>query len=304
MRVAVTGGTGFIGQALIRALRERGNSVIALSRDIFRAKEILGDGIELVHWEAGGRPGPWEGELSRSDAVVNLAGEAIFKKRWNTGYKSRIWRSRVDGTQQLIAAIARQTQRPRILINASAIGFYGPRGGEPIDENGPPGTDFLAQMVQAWEAEAEKAEPLGLRVVRLRIGVVLDKDGGALAQMLPPFKIFLGGWAGNGTQYFSWIHRQDLVRIMLHVLDHDHLRGVVNATAPQPLTNKDFSIALGRALHRPVWAPVPAFALKLLLGEAAYVILTGQNVLPKAITAAGYRFVHLELGEALESILH
>jgi uncharacterized protein (TIGR01777 family) len=304
MRVAVTGGTGFIGQALIRALRERGDSVIALSRDIFRAKEILGDGIELVHWEAGGRSGPWEGELSRSDAVVNLAGEGIFKKRWDTGYKSRIWRSRVDGTRQLIAAIARQTQQLRIFINASAIGFYGPRGSEPIDEHGPPGTDFLAQMAQAWEAEAEKAEPLGLRVIRLRIGVVLDNDGGALAQMLPPFKIFLGGWAGNGTQYFSWIHRQDLVRIMLHVLDHDHIRGAVNATAPQPVTNKDFSIALGRALHRPVWAPVPALALKLLLGEAAYVVLTGQNVLPKAITAAGYRFVHPELGEVLESILH
>ena len=304
MRVAVTGGTGFIGQALIRALRERGDSVIALSRDIFRAKEILGDGIELVHWEAGGRSGPWEGELSRSDAVVNLAGEGIFKKRWDTGYKSRIWRSRVDGTRQLIAAIGRQTQRPRIFINASAIGFYGPRGSEPIDEHGPPGTDFLAQMAQAWEAEAEKAEPLGLRVIRLRIGVVLDNDGGALAQMLPPFKIFLGGWAGNGTQYFSWIHRQDLVRIMLHVLDHDHIRGAVNATAPQPVTNKDFSIALGRALHRPVWASVPAPALKLLIGEAAYVILSGQNVLPKAITTAGYRFVHPELGEALESILH
>ena len=210
----------------------------------------------------------------------------------------------MEGTRQVIAAIARQTQRPRILINASAIGFYGPRGGEPIDENGPPGTDFLAQMTQAWEAEAEKAEPLGLRVIRLRIGVVLDKDGGALAQMLPPFKMFLGGWAGNGTQYLSWIHRQDLVRIMLHVLDHDHLRRAVNATAPQPVTNKDFNIALGRALRRPVWAPVPAFALKLLLGEAAYVILTGQNVLPKAITADGYRFVHPKLGEALESILH
>src|SRR5437879_7891844 len=200
MRVAVTGGTGFIGQALVRALRARGDSVIALSRDIFRAKEILGDGIELVHWEAGGRPGPWEGELSRSNAVVNLAGEGIFKKRWNADYKSRIWSSRVDGTRQLIAAIARQTQRPRILINASAIGFYGPRGGEPIDENGPPGTDFLAQMTQAWEAEAEKAEPLGLRVVRFRMRVDLAKDGAALAQMLPAVTFVLGGWASTGTQ--------------------------------------------------------------------------------------------------------
>ena len=304
MRVAITGGTGFIGRALIRALRERGDSVIALSRDIFRAKEILGDGIELVHWEAGGHPGPWEGEISRSAAVVNLAGEGIFRKRWDTGYKSRIWRSRVDGTRQIVEAIGRQQQRPRIFINASAIGFYGPRGGEPIDENGSPGSDFLGQMAQAWEAEAEKAEPLGLRVVRLRIGVVLDKDGGALAQMLPAFKLFLGGRAGHGRQYFSWIHRQDLVRIMLHVLDHDHIGGAVNATAPQPVTNKNFSVALGRALHRPVCAPVPAFALKLLLGEAAYVILTGQNVLPKAITAAGYRFVHPGLDKALEAILH
>jgi uncharacterized protein (TIGR01777 family) len=303
MRVAITGGTGFIGRALIPALRERGDSVIALSRDIFRAKEVLGDGVELVHWEASGRPGPWEGELTRADAVVNLAGEGIFAERWSPAFKARIWNSRVDGTRQIVEAIGRQQQRPRILINGSAIGFYGARGDESLDEDGTGGSDFLGQMAQAWEAEAAKAEPLGLRVVRLRIGVVLEKDGGALAQMLPPFKMFLGGWAGNGRQWFSWIHREDVVRIILYALDHGAVRGAVNATAPQPATNKEFSSALGRALHRPSWAPAPAIALKLLLGEAAYVILTGQNVLPKAITAAGYCFTHPRLDKALESIL-
>jgi hypothetical protein len=303
MRVAVTGATGFIGRALVPALRARGDSVIALSRDIFRAKEILGDGIELVHWEAGGRPGPWEGEISRSDAVVNLAGEGIFKQRWHAAFKARIWSSRVDGTRQIVEAIGRQQQRPGILVNASAIGVYGPRGDEPLDESGAPGHDFLAQMVQAWEAEAAKADPLALRVVRLRIGVVLAKDGGALAQMLPPFRLFLGGWMGSGRQYFSWIHRDDVVGIILYALDHDDIHGVINVTAPQPVTNKAFSIALGRALRRPALVPVPAFALRLMLGEAAEVILSGQHVVPKAITVVGYRFRHPELAGALQSIL-
>ena len=304
MRVAVTGGTGFIGQAVIRALRERGDSVIALSRDIFRAKEILGDCIELVHWEAGGRPGPWEGEISRSDAVVNLAGESIFAKRWDSAYKSRIWSSRVEGTRQIVEAIGRQQQRPGILINASAIGVYGARGDEPLDESEAPGHDFLAQMVQAWELETAKAEALGLRVVRLRTGVVLEKGGGALAQMLPPFKMFLGGWMGTGQQYLSWIHRDDIVGIILYGLTHTPVRGTVNATAPNPVTNKQFSLALGRALHRPVLLPVPAFALRVMLGEAAEAILSGQNVVPKAITAAGYQFKYPELPGALQSILH
>jgi len=304
MRIAVTGGTGFIGQALIRTLRECGDSVIALSRDIFRAKEILGDGIDLVHWEAGGRPGPWEGEISRSDAVVNLCGEGIFSRRWDAAFKARLWRSRVDGTRQIIEAIGRQPQRPRILINASAIGVYGARGPEALDESAPAGQDFLAQMVLAWEAEAAKAEALGLRVVRLRTGVVLEKSGGALAQMLAPFKMFLGGWMGTGRQYLSWIHRDDIVGIILYSLTHPPIHGPVNATAPHPATNKEFSLALGRALHRPVLLPVPAFALRILLGEAAHTVLSGQNVVPKAITAAGYQFKYPELGGALHSILH
>jgi uncharacterized protein (TIGR01777 family) len=304
MRIAVMGGTGFIGPALIRALREQGHSVIALSRDIFRAKEILGDGIDLVHWAAGERPGPWETEITRADAVVNLAGEGIFAKRWDSAYKSRIWSSRVEATRQIVEAMGRQHQRPRILINASAIGFYGPRGDESLDEKSLPGSDFLGQMVQAWEAEALKAEALGLRVVRLRIGVVLEKDGGALLRMVLPFRMFMGGRIGTGRQYISWIHREDLVRIILYALDHDHVHGAVNATAPRPVTNKEFTTVLARTLHRPSWAPVPGLALKLLLGEAADVILTGQHVLPKTITAAGYQFKHPELAAALQSILH
>jgi hypothetical protein len=209
----------------------------------------------------------------------------------------------VDGTRQIVEAIGRQQQRPGILVNASAIGVYGPRGDEPLDESGAPGHDFLAQMVQAWEAEAAKADPLALRVVRLRIGVVLAKDGGALAQMLPPFRLFLGGWMGSGRQYFSWIHRDDVVGIILYALDHDDIHGVINVTAPQPVTNKAFSIALGRALRRPALVPVPAFALRLMLGEAAEVILSGQHVVPKAITVVGYRFRHPELAGALQSIL-
>ena len=303
MRVAVTGGTGFIGRALIQSLRDWGDSVIVLSRDIFRAKEILGDGIHLVHWEAGGPPGPWQDELSQADAVVNLAGENLFGKRWDAAQKARIWNSRVHATQQIVEVMARQVPRPRVLINASAIGYYGPRDSEPLDETASPGIDFLANMVRAWEAEAEKAEALGVRVVRLRTGVVLEKDGGALAQMLPPFKMFLGGWMGSGRQYISWIHRKDLVGIVLHALTQTQVSRAVNATAPHPVTNKEFTAALGRALRRPSWAPVPAFVLRAMLGEAAEVILAGQNVLPKAITAAGYRFYYPDLGKALQSIV-
>lgn len=303
MRVAVTGGTGFIGRALIRALRERGDSVIALSRDIFRAKEILGDGIELVHWNALGGPSPWKHEISMADAVVNLAGESIFAKRWDSAYKSLIWSSRVDGTRMIVEAMGREPRRPGILINASAIGVYGASGPDPLDESAPAGEDFLAQMVRAWELETAKAEALGLRVVRLRTGVVLERSGGALAQMLPPFKMFLGGWMGNGRQYLSWIHRDDLVGIILFGLTHRQLHGPVNTTAPHPVTNKEFSQALGRVLHRPVLFPVPAFALRIMLGEAANVILSGQNVLPKAVTDAGYQFKYPELTGALQSIL-
>jgi uncharacterized protein (TIGR01777 family) len=304
MRVAVTGGTGFIGQPLVHRLRQEGHSVIVLSRDIFRAKEILGDGIELVHWEAGMSSGPWESEVNRADAIVNLAGEGIFAKRWSPAFKARIWNSRVYGTRQIVEAIGRRTHRPRVLINASAIGFYGSRGDEPVDEEGPPGTDFLAKMVQAWEAEAQTSESLGVRVVCLRIGVVLADDGGALAQMLPAFKLGLGGRMGSGQQYMSWIHRDDVVGIMLFALNHDQFQGIFNATAPHAVTNTEFSSALGHALHRPALLPMPAFALRLLLGEVAYVILTGQHVVPKAVTAAGYGFTYPRLDSALQSILH
>jgi uncharacterized protein (TIGR01777 family) len=303
MRVAVTGGTGFIGRALVRRLQEEGHSVIVLSRDIFRAKELLGDGIELVHWEAGGPPGPWERELEGVDAIVNLAGENIFAKRWSPAFKAQIWNSRVHGTRQIVKAIARQHSRPRVLINASAIGFYGARGDEPVDEKASRGADFLAQLVQAWEAEAEKAESFGLRVVCVRIGVVLERGGGALARMLPAFRLGLGGPIGSGGQYMSWIHRDDVVGIMLFALNHGALNGIFNATAPEPITNKEFSTSLGRALHRPAWLPVPASALNLLLGEAAYVVLTGQRVVPKAITAAGYEFLYPQVNQALQAIV-
>jgi hypothetical protein len=208
----------------------------------------------------------------------------------------------VEGTRQLVEAMGRLHQRPRILINASAIGYYGSHGDEALDEDTSPGSDFLSRLVVAWEAEAAKAVGLGVRVVLPRIGIVLERDGGALARMLPPFKMFVGGWLGDGMQYFSWVHRDDVIGIILYALGQDRLQGAVNATSPQPVTNKDFCVALGRALNRPCWAPVPAFALRLLVGEAADFLLTGQKVLPKAITTAGYLFRHPEINEALQSI--
>lgn len=303
MRVAVTGGTGFIGRALVRALRGRSDSVAALARDPARAKSVLGEGIAAVRWEAGGAPGPWREDLARADAVVNLAGEGVMARRWTAAQKARIVSSRVGGTQQLVETIARSEKRPRVLINASAVGYYGPRGDEPVDEMAPPGQDFLAKMVVDWEAEAVKAEADGVRVVRLRTGIVLERDGGALAQMIPPFKLFLGGPLGSGRQYFPWVHRDDVVGIILYAIEHPEVRGAINATAPYPVTNREFCAALGRALGRPSWAPVPAFVLRLMIGEAAYVILTGQNAVPAAITAAGYRYKYPDLDEALRSIV-
>jgi uncharacterized protein (TIGR01777 family) len=303
--VTVTGASGLIGRALVTELRdEHGAEVTVLSRDPSRAREALG--VEAVGWDPIGEPAPMQA-LTGADAVVHLAGENVAQ-RWSKQAKRAILESRVTGTRNLLAgleAIDRSEigQRPQTLISGSAVGYYGPHGEEPLDEDSPPGNDFLAETCVAWEAEAQKAAALGMRVVLVRTGVVLDRNGGALKRMLPPFQIGVGGPVAGGAQYMSWIHREDLVGMIQAALEDERWSGPVNGTAPEPVSNREFSRALGRALHRPSLLPVPGFALGLLYGEMAEIVTTGARVMPAKALVLGYDFRHPELDEALRSAL-
>lgn len=302
MKVVVTGSTGFIGAPLCRELTNAGHEVVALSRNAASARKAFGTGIKVVGWD------PATGEIPLSaidgaDAIVNLAGESIAAGRWTRERKERILASRIQAVRGLVETTRRAANPPKVMVNASAIGFYGPHGDEEIREDDPPGDDFLARVCVAWEAEAKKAEALGLRVVLVRIGVVLGEGGGALAQMLTPFKLFAGGPIGTGRQWFSWIHRDDVIGIIRLALEHEEVRGPINATGPQPLTMRDFARTLGRVLGRPSWLPVPAFILRAALGDMADMLLTGQRVLPAKATAAGYRFRFETAEAALRDVL-
>jgi uncharacterized protein (TIGR01777 family) len=299
MRVTLTGATGRIGTKLVHALRERGDEVTVLSRHPDRARDALG--VEAVAWDPEAGPAPAEA-LARRDGVIHLAGEDVAQ-RWTGAVKERILRSRELGTRNLVAGLRAAEPRPAALVSSSAVGWYGPHGDEVLTEAAPAGDDFLAQVCVAWEREAAAAEELGVRVVRVRTGVVLDKEGGALAKMLPFFKLGGGGPVAGGGQYMSWIHVDDLAAVYLAALDGGDWSGAVNATAPEPVTNKAFSKALGRALHRPAVAPVPGLAVKALYGEMAQIVVNGQRVVPERTRALGFRFAHPELDEALRSAL-
>jgi uncharacterized protein (TIGR01777 family) len=311
VRVTVTGASGLIGNSLVAELREHGAEVTVLSRDPSRTREALG--VEAVGWDPLGEPAPAHA-LAGADAVVHLAGEPVAQ-RWSKRAKQAILESRVMGTRNLIAGLAALDaaaappatqvvgQRPRILISGSAIGYYGAHGEEPLDEDAPAGNDFLADTCVAWEAEAERASALGMRVVRVRTGVVLDREGGALKKMLLPFRLGIGGPVAGGSQYMSWIHREDLLGMVRVALTDERWSGPVNATAPEPVTNREFSHALGRALHRPSLLPVPGIALGLLYGEMAEIVSTGARVMPAKALVLGYDFRHPELNEALRSAL-
>ncbi|MFI5009337.1 MAG: TIGR01777 family oxidoreductase [Solirubrobacterales bacterium] len=308
MRVTVTGATGLVGSALVADLKSRGNDVTVLSRDPERARAKLQ--VESVRWDSMSEPAPARA-LAGRDAVVHLAGENVAQ-RWTTAAKRAIRESRVRGTRHLLEGLRAisptgegppQDARPRILISASAIGYYGAHGDEPLDEEAPAGTDFLARVCAEWEAESRAAGELGVRAVQVRTGVVLDREGGALAKMLTPFRLGIGGPVAGGRQYISWIHREDLVGMMLAALEDDSWSGPLNATAPEPVTNAEFSHALGRALHRPSLLPVPGAALRLLYGEMAAIVTTGARVLPAKALVLGYGFRHPHLDEALRSAL-
>jgi uncharacterized protein (TIGR01777 family) len=291
VRVAVTGATGLIGSRVVAALRERGDEVTVLTRDPARA----GEGVA---WrDPAGERAPIEA-LAGRDGVIHLAGESVGQ-RWSEDAKRRIRDSRIRGTRNLVDALRVAEPRPRVLVSQSAVGFYGPRGDEPVDESEPPGDDFLAQVALGWEEEAQRAEELGVHVARTRTGIVLARDGGALKRMLPPFKLGLGGPVGSGRQYMPWIHMDDVVGALLFCLDTEAASGPLNVTAPEPVPNREFAKTLGRVLRRPAVLPTPAVALKLALGEMSLVVVTGQRAVPKRLGELGYTFKRPDLEAAL-----
>ncbi len=299
MRITLTGATGIIGSGLVAELTARGDEVTVLSRDPERAQAALG--AEAAPWDPLTEPAP-AAALSGRDAVVHLAGESVAQ-RWTDARKRAIRDSRVLGTRHLLEGLRAAEPRPPVLVSGSAVGYYGPRGEEPIDEEAPPGQDFLARVCVEWEREAQAATELGLRVAQMRTGVVLDAHGGALAKMLPAFRLGIGGPVAGGRQYMAWIHRDDLVGLAITALSDERWSGPFNATAPEPVSNAEFSRALGHALHRPAFAPVPAFAIKLLYGEMSEIVTTGARAVPAKPLVLGYEFRHPRLPEALAAAL-
>jgi len=297
MKIALTGATGFLGSHLTRKLLEDGHAVRALVR---RRDNRIPSAVQVFEWDSvQGEPPPES--LEGADAVIHLAGEPVAR-RWTPELKRLIRASRMDGTRHLVNALSTQTRRPRVLICASAVGIYGSRGDEVLTEASAPGDDFLARVVVDWEKSAALAEALGVRVVRLRLGVVLGQ-GGALTKMLPPFRFGVGGRIGSGRQWMSWIHIEDVIRLIRFALENDAMAGPVNTTAPEPVINAEFTRELASALHRPALFPVPRFALKMIFGEMAEVIIASQRAVPEVASKVGYDFKFSELRLALHQIL-
>jgi uncharacterized protein len=313
MKILVAGGTGFLGRPLCATLVEEGHQVVVLSRHPSGARSTVRNGVEVLAWDpTHAQPdAAWVQAVGASDAVINLAGENVggrgpLPQRWTTEIKNNLWWSRLESTRAIVEAIAASPagQRPRVLLNASAIGYYGNRGDEILIEGSPPGSDFFAELCADWEAEARSAEQLGVRVVRLRTGVVLDHGTMATDLLLLASQLGAGGRLGSGRQWWSWIHRADVIGLMLHALQTDALGGELNVVAPAPRRMIDFPRILGHLLRRPSWLPTPAFGLRLVLGEIADVLLlSSQRVLPVRAMDSGYHFQFPELEDALESIV-
>ncbi|XQQ07712.1 MAG: TIGR01777 family oxidoreductase [Leptolyngbya sp. IPPAS B-1204] len=305
MKVAVTGATGFVGSRLVQRLQQSGHQILVLTRNADRSKQIFPasafPNVEIIAYTPLAS-GSWQAEIAGCDGVVNLAGAPIAESRWTPERKQEILDSRKIGTEKIVEAIAQANPKPSVLVNSSAIGYYGTSETATFDETSPAGQDFLAEVCQAWEAAAEAVKQTGTRLVILRTGIVLG-DGGALAKMLTPFRLFAGGPLGSGKQWFSWIHIDDLVNLILRALTEPTMEGVLNATAPEPVRMAELCHTLGQILHRPSWLPVPAAALELLLGDAAKVVLEGQQVLPKRTQAIGFTYQYPTVKQALQDIV-
>jgi uncharacterized protein len=335
MKVAITGATGLVGSLLVKRLHAKDHQIVVLTRNTTFAQKVFPSeafpNVEIVAYTPK-ISGSWQGVIPSCDGVVNLAGEPIGEGRWTPERKQEILNSRKLGTQKIVEAIANANPKtavattgshplaevpsvggsgvetpatrclPTVLINASAIGYYGTSETANFDETSISGNDFLAQVCQAWEAEARKVKDVGVRLVILRLGIVLG-NGGALGKMIPPFKLFAGGPIGSGRQWFSWIHVEDLVNLIVQALTKPEIEGVYNATAPNPVRMADLSQTLGQVMNRPSWLPVPAFAIEALLGDGAVVVLEGQQVLPKRTVETGFEYKYPNLQSALKQIL-
>jgi hypothetical protein len=299
MKIFVTGATGFVGSPLVAWLLERRHEVTGTGR---RAPGELSTHRRFRFVSADTtRPGPWQEALAEADAVVNLAGQPLFG-RWTDARKRQIRESRILTTRHVVDAMARA--KPAVLVSASGVGFYGGRGDDPLTESEPAGEGFIARLAVDWEAEALKARAHGHRVVLARLGIVLGSKGGALAQMLPAFKAFLGGPLGSGRQWFPWIHQEDLLRAIAHSLEDEGLSGPVNACSPNPVRHRDLARALGKVLGRPAVMPAPAFMVRLVLGEFGGLLLDSQRALPDKLVARRFRFRHADILRALQSLIH
>ena len=302
MKIVLAGGTGFIGSALLPRLAAAGHTVVALSRSPSSRMQALSPGMSVAPWD-GASMGEWASHIDGADAVVNLAGEPLAAKRWTGVQKARILRSRIDATRILREAIANARQKPSVFLQMSAVGYYGDIPEGDVREDHGPGSDFLARTCQQWEFEASGMVPMGLRLVVLRLGVVLGDHGGALQKMVLPYKLFLGGAIGGGSQWLPWIHRDDVAGIMMFALERTVAAGPVNVVAPDLVTMKTFCATLGQVLHRPSWAAVPGALVRAALGEMADMLLTGQRVVPARIQEWGYSFRYPTLLSALTDIL-
>lgn len=299
MKALITGATGFIGRRLLKSLKQP----VVLSRDAKRAQQALAEhNATIFEWNAQQGPPPSD-VFAGVEAVFHLAGEPVADRRWNAAKKQSIRDSRVLGTRHLVEGLLAAAERPKVLVCCSAVGIYGQRGNEPLDEQSTAADDFLARVCKEWEAEAARASEAGIRAVSVRVGVVLGRGGGAIAKMLLPFKLGLGGRLGSGKQWMPWVHLDDVVGIMLHAASNADVSGPINATAPTPTTNLQFTKALGRALGRPTIFPMPAIMLRLIVGQFADIVLSSQNITPRVAQQTGYSFQYADIDSALQEIV-
>lgn len=302
MNILIAGGSGFIGSALVNALQGEGHAITVLARNERSANEKLGSKARVLPWD-GEFVGAWAEAVNGADVIVNLAGESIGDGRWSKARKEKILQSRLKATRAVVDAIVKAEKKPSLLINASAVGFYGNVPSGDVDESHAPGDDFLANVCKEWELEARRAESAGVRVALIRTGIVLSKNGGALPRMLTPFKFFIGGKIGSGAQWMPWIHLDDHLGVIKYIIGNQSLNGAVNLSAPQPAMMKEFARALGKAMHRPSIFPVPGFVLKVMLGQMSSLVLEGQRAVPKKLLSAGYQFQYPDLLTALKDVL-
>jgi len=301
-KVIVTGATGLIGKKLIQALSDRNDKVIIFSRDIKKAKSIFPNLKQFIEWDYL-HPEKWKSKLENSDAVVHLAGINLFAKRWNDEFKKSIIESREISTRNLVEAIKSCKSKPEVFISASGIGYYGDCGDNLLNEESSNGNDFLAEVCKIWESESAKVEMANVRSVQIRTGLVLSPEDGALKQMLPAYKLFVGGPLANGKQWSSWLHIDDIVGIYLHAIDNQNLSGAVNAATPNSVRMREFAKTLGKVLNRPSLFPVPKFILRLVVGEAAEVVTASQRINSKKLIDSSYKFKFENLEDALRDLL-